>query len=91
MAKPRPQIEGSLAEELYAHFKVFVGTKGCVPLEHAFWVWLLAKGHYTKASLPEWVFRWQFKRLVEHKWLAIEPETRSIIPLRDIEIKVKPD
>lgn len=88
MAKPRVPIEGSLAEELYNHFTNFIDNEGAIPVERAFWRWLIAKGHYSSDELPEHTCHYQFIRLEMAGWIEIESLTRAISPNKDVEIRV---
>lgn len=83
MAKRPVPIEGSLAEELYNLFIEFIDTKGGVPIERAFWGWLIRQGKYKIEVLPEWTFRYQFGRLIAEGWITVEPDTRALVPRKN--------
>lgn len=82
MARPLMPIEESLAGELYNKFLDFIDSKNAIPLERAFWRWLIRRKHYTVDELPEPTFRWQFGRLLREGYIAIEPDTRSLVPMQ---------
>jgi hypothetical protein len=82
LARPLLPIDECLAGELYNHFLDFIDRKQAIPLERAFWRWLIRRQKYTKDQLPEHTFRWQFGRLLREGYIGIEPDTRSLVPLK---------
>ena len=91
MAKRMPPIQETLAVELFNHFIDFIDEHKAVPLERAFWVYLVGKGLYTADALPESTYRYHFGRLIQEGYIAIEPYTRSLKPMRNIKIIVDRD
>lgn len=82
MAKDLPPIEETLAWELLSHFEQFVKLKNAIPIERAFWRYLIRNSIYTHDALPEHVFRYQFGRLIHEGYIAVERQTRSLSPAR---------
>lgn len=86
MAKRMRPIEETLAGELFDHFIDFIEQEGAIPLERAFWGWLIRTNKYTLEALPENTFRYHFGRLISEGYIGVELLTRSLKPLRRVKI-----
>lgn len=81
-------IDESLSGELWDYFLDFIEVKGGIPLERSFWCWLIGHGKYSSAELPEHKFRYHFGRLYREGYIAIDRDTRCLIPLRNCKVMV---
>ena len=86
-----PNIDDTLAAELYTCLVKFVDSNSAIPSEHAFYQWLIRSGVYDPKDLSLGTFRYHFERLIIEHWIEIEPETRALRPLRQITIVVEKD
>lgn len=80
MSRPLIPIAESLAGELYDYFLDFIDDHNAIPVERAFWGWLIQTQKYSLQALPVSKFNYHFGRLMREGYITVEPKTRALIP-----------